>query len=237
MNKRRSPWHSIPANPERARTSSKTDKKKAEKDRCGSPRKRRIPAALIVILVLLVLLAGGALGTVYFYPNIFPGVTVGSIDVGGLSRDEAAQQIAIKSKPLYQGKKLTLTIYDADYDIPVENVLSGVDDIQSAENAWKVGREGGPLARMTAIISAMRDGCDTRLDASVDEAGLKAQLEEIAAEALTEPVAPAWKLDGEKPRHSVRYAGRAVRYRRCRAGAHRADRADGFQAPMRSRPM
>ena len=175
----------------------KTDKKKAEKTAAVPPRKRRIPAALIVILVLLVLLAGGALGAVYFYPNIFPGVTVGSIDVGGLSRDEAAQQIAIKSKPLYQGKKLTLTIYDADYDIPVENVLSGVDDIQSAENAWKVGREGGPLARMTAIISAMQNGCDTRLDASVDESGLKAQLEEIAAEALTEPVAPAWKLDGE----------------------------------------
>ena len=175
----------------------KTDKKKAEKTAAALPRKRRIPAALIVILVLLVLLAGGALGAVYFYPNIFPGVTVGSIDVGGLSRDEAAQQIAIKSKPLYQGKKLTLTIYDADYDIPVENVLSGVDDIQSAENAWKVGREGGPLARMTAIISAMRNGCDTRLDASVDESGLKAQLEEIAAEALTEPVAPTWKLDGE----------------------------------------
>ena len=197
----------------------KTDKKKAEKTAAALPRKRRIPAALIVILVLLVLLAGGALGAVYFYPNIFPGVTVGSIDVGGLSRDEAAQQIAIKSKPLYQGKKLTLTIYDADYDIPVENVLSGVDDIQSAENAWKVGREGGPLARMTAIISAMRDGCDTRLDASVDEAGLKAQLGRTGMEARR-----------GKPRHSVRYAGRAVRYRRCRAGAHRADRADGFQA-------
>ena len=175
----------------------KTDKKKAEKTAAALPKKRRFPAALLVILVLIVLLAGGALGTVYFYPNIFPGVTVGSIDVGGLSRDEAAQQIATKSKPLYQGKKLTLTIYDADYDIPVENVLSGVDDIQSAENAWKVGREGGPLARMTAIISAMRNGCDTRLDASVDESGLKAQLEEIAAEALTEPVAPTWKLDGE----------------------------------------
>ena len=139
----------------------KTDKKKAEKTAAALPKKRRVPAALLVILVLIVLLAGGALGTAYFYPNIFPGVTVGSIDVGGLSRDEAAQQIATKSKPLYQGKKLTLTIYDADYDIPVENVLSGVDDIQSAENAWKVGREGGPLARMTAIISAMRNGCDT----------------------------------------------------------------------------
>ena len=175
----------------------KTDKKKAEKTAAALPQKRRVPAALLVILVLIVLLAGGALGTAYFYPNIFPGVTVGSIDVGGLSRDEAAQQIATKSKPLYQGKKLTLTIYDADYDIPVENVLSGVDDIQSAENAWKVGREGGPLTRMTAIISAMRNGCDTRLDASVDESGLKAQLEEIAAKALTEPVAPTWKLDGE----------------------------------------
>ena len=100
----------------------KTDKKKAEKTAAALPQKRRVPAALLVILVLIVLLAGGALGTAYFYPNIFPGVTVGSIDVGGLSRDEAAQQIATKSKPLYQGKKLTLTIYDADYDIPVENV-------------------------------------------------------------------------------------------------------------------
>ena len=86
----------------------KTDKKKAEKTSAALPKKRRVPAALLVILVLIVLLAGGALGTAYFYPNIFPGVTVGSIDVGGLSRDEAAQQIATKSKPLYQGKKLTL---------------------------------------------------------------------------------------------------------------------------------
>lgn len=195
----------------------KTDKKKAEKTAAALPKKRRVPAALLVILVLIVLLAGGALGTAYFYPNIFPGVTVGSIDVGGLSRDEAAQQIATKSKPLYQGKKLTLTIYDADYDIPVENVLSGVDDIQSAENAWKVGREGGPLARMTAIISAMRNGCDTRLDASVDESGLKAQLEEIAAQGAYRAGRTDMEARRGKPRHSVRYAGRAVRYRRCRA--------------------
>ena len=68
----------------------KTDKKKTEKTAAALPKKRRFPAALLVILVLIVLLAGGALGTAYFYPNIFPGVTVGSIDVGGLSRDEAA---------------------------------------------------------------------------------------------------------------------------------------------------
>ncbi|MFQ9126494.1 MAG: hypothetical protein ACLR4Z_06520 [Butyricicoccaceae bacterium] len=53
-------------------------------------------------------------------------------------------------------------------------MLGGVDDIQSAENAWKVGREGGAarLACMTAISSARcRDGCDTRLDAAVDRIG------------------------------------------------------------------
>ena len=67
--------------PRKARTSSKQIRKKQKKTAAAPPRKRRIPAALIVILVLLVLLAGGALGAVYFYPNIFPGVTVGSIDV------------------------------------------------------------------------------------------------------------------------------------------------------------
>ncbi len=163
----------------------------------AAKKKSRAPVVLIIIFVLLVLLAGGSLGAVYLYPNIFPGVTVGSIDVGKLTREEAAQQISIQSRPLYHGKQLTLTIYDTDYDIPVEKVLKGVDDIQSAENAWQVGREGGPLTRIKAIISSMRNGCDTRLAASVDEDGLKVQLEEIAGKALTEPVAPTWKLDGE----------------------------------------
>ena len=138
----------------------------------AAKKKSRAPVVLIIIFVLLVLLAGGSLGAVYLYPNIFPGVTVGSIDVGKLTREEAAQQISIQSRPLYHGKQLTLTIYDTDYDIPVEKVLKGVDDIQSAENAWQVGREGGPLTRIKAIISSMRNGCDTRLAASVDEDGL-----------------------------------------------------------------
>ena len=152
----------------------------------AAKKKSRAPVVLIIIFVLLVLLAGGSLGAVYLYPNIFPGVTVGSIDVGKLTREEAAQQISIQSRPLYHGKQLTLTIYDTDYDIPVEKVLKGVDDIQSAENAWQVGREGGPLTRIKAIISSMRNGCDTRLAASVDEDGLKVQLEEIAGKALTD---------------------------------------------------
>ena len=157
-------------------------------------KKRRVPIGVKIAVGVVIAAAAGAFGYVYCYPNVFPGVTVGPIVVGGMNRDDAANTIEDQSAPLYEGKNVTVTIYDSNYDIPVDKVLKSVDGIQSAENAYEIGRTGNPLERVHDIIGAMRGHREAQIAATVDEESLRGTLNEIADTALTEPVNPTWEL-------------------------------------------
>ena len=157
-------------------------------------KKRRVPIGVKIAVGVVIAAAAGAFGYVYCYPNVFPGVTVGPITVGGMNRDDAANTIEDQSTPLYEGKNVTVTIYDSNYDIPVDKVLKSVDGIQSAENAYEIGRTGNPLERVHDIIGAMRGHREAQIAATVDEESLRGTLNEIADTALTEPVNPTWEL-------------------------------------------
>ncbi len=159
----------------------------------GKKQKRVLLAAKITGGIVALLLAA-LCGFTYLYPNIFPGVTVGSIPVGGMTQSAAEEQVAAKSKPLYQDAKLSLTIYDTTYDIPVRDVLESVDGEQSVENAYAVGRTGNPFVRMWNVAKAAVGMNEAQIAAQVDDDGLTKALEDIASKALTEPVEPSWDI-------------------------------------------
>lgn len=157
-------------------------------------KQKRVPLAAKITGGIVALLLAGLCGFTYLYPNIFPGVTVGSILVGGMTQTAAEKQVAAKSKPLYQDAKLSLTIYDTTYDIPVRDVLESVDGEQSVENAYAVGRTGNPFVRMWNVVKAAVGKNEAQIAAQVDDDGLTEALEDIASKALTEPVEPSWDI-------------------------------------------
>ena len=71
-------------------------------------KKRRVPIGVKIAVGVVIAAAAGAVGYVYCYPNVFPGVTVGPITVGGMNRDDAANTIEDQSAPLYEGKKMCI---------------------------------------------------------------------------------------------------------------------------------
>lgn len=158
----------------------------------GKPR--RMPLAAKIILIMLGLLLAALCVFTYAYPSIFPGVTVGTIPVGGMSEQAAADRIMERSGALYEDAKVALTIYQTTYDIPVRDVLESVDGAQSAANAFAVGRTGNPLARMWDVVKALIGKNEAQIAAQVDEDGMEKALEEIASQALTEPVEPTWEV-------------------------------------------
>lgn len=158
----------------------------------GKPR--RMPLAAKIILIILGLLLAALCVFTYAYPSIFPGVTVGTIPVGGMSEQAAADRIMERSGALYEDAKVALTIYQTTYDIPVRDVLESVDGAQSAANAFSVGRTGNPLARMWDVVKALIGKNEAQIAAQVDEDGMEKALEEIASQALTEPVEPTWEV-------------------------------------------
>nr|WP_297171335.1 VanW family protein [uncultured Agathobaculum sp.] len=154
-----------------------------------------------VVLLLLTLLCAFA----YLYPFVFPGVNVGSIPVGGMNRAAVAEQIRQHSDALYEGQDVSVTIYEATYDIPLEDVLQSVDVEQSVENAFAVGRTGNPFVRVWNIIKAVFGQNRAQIAVGVDGVGLTAALEEISDKALTEPVDPTWEIGTDD---IVIYAGK-----------------------------
>lgn len=167
------------------------DKSAAAKT-AGKPR--RMPLAAKILLIMLGLLLAALCVFTYAYPSIFPGVTVGTIPVGGMSEQAAADRIMECSGALYEDAKVALTIYQTTYDIPVRDVLESVDGAQSAANAFAVGRTGNPLARMWDVVKAFIGKNEAQIAAQVDEDGMEKALEEIASQALTEPVEPTWEV-------------------------------------------
>ncbi len=155
---------------------------------------RRMLLAAKILLIMLGLLLAALCVFTYAYPSIFPGVTVGTIPVGGMSEQAAADRIMERSGALYEDAKVALTIYQTTYDIPVRDVLESVDGAQSAANAFAVGRTGNPLARMWDVAKALIGKNEAQIAAQVDEDGLEKALEEIASQALTEPVEPTWEV-------------------------------------------
>lgn len=169
----------------------KTAKNTAPK---AEKKKFRVPLAAKIAGGLVLLLFVSLCGFTYLYPNVFPGVTVGTIPVGGMSRSAAVDKIEKESGALYEGQSVSVTIYETTYDIPVEDVLQSVDSEQSAANAFAVGRTGNPFVRMWNVIKAAAGRNEAQIAATVDEDGLTKTLEDIASKALTEPVEPTWEI-------------------------------------------
>ena len=169
----------------------KTAKNTAPK---AEKKKFRVPLAAKIAGGLVLLLFVALCGFTYLYPNVFPGVTVGTIPVGGMSRSAAVDKIEKESGALYEGQNVSVTIYETTYDIPVEDVLQSVDSEQSAANAFAVGRTGNPFVRMWNVIKAAAGKNEAQIAATVDEDGLTKTLEDIASKALTEPVEPTWEI-------------------------------------------
>ena len=169
----------------------KTAKNTAPK---AEKKKFRVPLAAKIAGGLVLLLFVALCGFTYLYPNVFPGVTVGTIPVGGMSRSAAVDKIEKESGALYEGQNVSVTIYETTYDIPVEDVLQSVDSEQSAANAFAVGRTGNPFVRIWNVIKAAAGQNEAQIAATVDEDGLTQALEDIASKALTEPVEPTWEI-------------------------------------------
>ncbi|MGM9612321.1 MAG: VanW family protein [Butyricicoccus sp.] len=169
------------------------NRKKSRKSRSSGAGKK----VASVLIGLVVLLAGASFGYTYMYSGVHFGVQAGAVKVGGMSLADARKTIDSKAEDLLNGEAITLTIYDTDYKIEINQVATGLDSKQSAQDAYDYTREGGVMTRVGHTIRALFGGYEVPLSVSVDDDALGKRLDEISDEALTEPVEPSWTLEEE----------------------------------------
>ena len=164
-----------------------------------APRRRGhrgLRIGLTVALAMLLLAGGGVFGYTYATNTVFRGVTAGAVEVGGMSRAEAAQAITAGTQELIESSQVLLEINGVAYPIRISEVTNGIDAEASAEAAYAIGHTGGVSERVGGALGALTGGRQSELVVSINYTALNAALDEVAAQALTEPVEPSWKLEG-----------------------------------------
>ena len=119
--------------------------------------------------------------------HMLPGVDVGGVSVGGLSRAQAEAQLRQSLPDLSQGE---LTLRVAGEATPISYAELGRDYDMDAmlDQALGVGRAGHPLDQLANQMRTLMDGVTVPLSATWDADRLAQRVAAIAAAAESEPI-------------------------------------------------
>ena len=160
----------------------------------GSGGKKAV-IAVCCVLAVLVLGAAGFCFYVAGCDTIYPNVTLGGVELGGLGVTEAAYELETSG---WSNEGETVTV-----ELPMEHTLSvsaaeagaSVTAEQAAQTAWDYCREGGLFARVGRYISCMISGGSAEVEIKVDEAAVRAIVDENVADILNDLDASGVELD------------------------------------------
>jgi len=182
------------------------------------PRRRRSLAFRFGLSSVLgfVLAMGAGVGVLYAWGQqydgrVLPGVRVGSTELGGLTRDQAAAKIAKAYGSLATGQ-ITLTGPDGQMTtISYADVGRGPDTSALLDAALAAGRQGGPLASLIGQPRAAIHGVTLDSAVAYDRDKLVAAVEKLAT-TIDQTPADASVSAGQGGTFSVSSAkdGRAV---------------------------
>jgi vancomycin resistance protein YoaR len=154
---------------------------------------RRRQAALVALLGC-VLLAG--IVAIYSLSGgdeeINRGVTIGSVDVGGMSRDEARKAVLDDASTTFE--KISFGTPEEGFTVDGDELGIKVDADSAVHEAYSVGRRGNVFQHLADSSRSYLGGVKVDLDASYEEDVAKSTLEEQADTFDREPENASFKV-------------------------------------------
>jgi len=126
-------------------------------------------------------IAGFFLYGLIYADKIYPGVKVGDIGVGGLSRAEAASLVKSRTDPLLK-QPVQMVYQDRRWDLVPKDVGVQVNQDRTFEAAYNIGREGDPWSRALTQLSALFGGSQTAVVVDLDGARFQEFLRSATAD-------------------------------------------------------
>ena len=184
----------------------------------GETVKKRPPVAAVAAGVLAALLIGAALGLCLYagsYDKIFPGVSVGSVDLGGRTMEQARETLAANMSQLTDPYTITIHADSQELGQYAPSQLGGYTDVQAlADQAYAVGRASGPAGFFAGGYAIARGllGVSTELSPAIlyDQDKLNAAVAAIAGEFDLAPLDGSWELSREGLFATKHQDGRAL---------------------------
>lgn len=148
----------------------------------GLHKRFLLVAALLTSQVLISIIGGLVLASSPRENIIFPGVFIGGIDVGGLSREQAVKLLGdVVNKNLDNGQ-VVLRYHDKQWHLKYLKVGIGFNVPKSVDKALKVGRQGTALSSSIAMIQTRYRKLYLPLVLNMKEAALQTAVTGISSE-------------------------------------------------------
>ncbi len=156
-----------------------------------SARSARWPRVLLAFFIGLGLALAISVGGVFAYEQahagkIGAGVHAGSVDLSGLTRDQAISKLNAAYASLGVGQ-LTLTLPDGTTNVSYADLGRHVDANAMVDAALAVGRTGNPLVRVADEIRTALRGTTVGPVVTFDQTALQASLSLVATSVATSP--------------------------------------------------
>lgn len=165
----------------------------------GSASSRAVFVVAGVVGLLLVALCIGAAGvSLATRGKIYPHVFVNDTDVSGMTQTQAKAVVARSAAPVL-ARSVTLTNGGTEWTPTFSELGVKADGDGTVAAAYRVGREGGPLAQLWRNLQT-RGGAKTYLPliVSVDRGAMNTYLDTVQAKIGTPPVDATLKFQGDQ---------------------------------------
>jgi vancomycin resistance protein YoaR len=153
----------------------------------------RLSRVLVAFILGVLLVAIAAVGTILAYEQSYSGkvaagVSIGGVEVAGLTRDEAAAKLEAAFSSVGTGA-VTLQAATGDTTLTYAQLGRRPDVDAMLDEAFAVGRTGNPLERVVEEARTAVNRLEVAPQVAVDRAILEASVAALAAKVDRDPVA------------------------------------------------
>ena len=147
--------------------------------------RRRKTAGVALIACFLLVGAVAVYNLTRGDDEIVRGVSIGSLDVGGMSRDEARKAVQEDASATFE--EISFGTGSEGFSVSGDDLGIKVDAASAVDEAYSVGRRGNVFQHLSDVSRSYLGGVRVDLDAGYDRDMAKSILEERAGEFNEEP--------------------------------------------------
>ena len=167
-------------------------------EKLGNRHKKKILLITTIIVLIAICVISTIFSVIYMGKDVIvPNIYVGSINIGGLTKEEAKDKI-LKIYEEKATKDIRASLKDYEQIIKTEMVEFVADVSKAVDNAYMIGRNGNIIENNYTIISRYFNNKNIEISYHVNEELMKKLLEEIAGKIPEKVKEPSYNIDGTK---------------------------------------
>lgn len=167
-------------------------------EKLGKSHKRKVAIITILLFVIAISLVSTIFSVIYMGKDIIaPNIYLGSINIGGLTKEEAKEKIA-KRYEEKSNKEIKAVLKDYEQIIKPEMVEFNADINKLVDLAYMEGRNGNIIENNYTIISRYFNKKNLEISYNINEELMQKLLEEIAGKIPEKVKEPSYNVDGTK---------------------------------------